>query len=234
MSDEFEDQFKTPSSDLGELTDAISIERGEYWGAKKDPDSPQGNDGGIFPGTNRYIVPPDVAAENTRRELEGQIHSPKIQQLVESTFDTRPVNARDFHKTGSVNVNTDEDFNIDPTQFDFEIPSGYIGILRNFKYYTDIPIVPDVSSYLSVSILVDGIIHPDYEKMPLGQNSNGMIPIHALVNENKIISLQFHPTEAYALATPTLVVKYFVTLYGNLLLSRGLPLEFENISQTKR
>lgn len=228
MSDEFEEQQQSDVS-LGELPPPVSNERGESY--TPDPvKAPPYFANSILQA--RSSIPPDIAAENARRELEGGIHSPKINKLVNSTFDTLPVNARDFYHTGTVTVNSNEDLNIDPTQFDFVVPSGYIGILRGFKFHNDDMVFPDTFSYVKTSVLIEGITHPDYSLLILGQSSNGMIPIHALANENKTISLQFHPSLAFANATLADTQTFVVTLFGNLLLSRGLPLEFENISQT--
>lgn len=235
MSEEFEDQLNDQDG-LGELPTPISSERGEVWPPTGEPVSPPYFGEGLFPGQNRYNIPPDIAAENARRVLGGDISSPKIHQLVNSSFDTLPVNARDFNSVGELGVNTDDDLNIDPTQYDYNVPDGYVGILRGFKFYADVPIVPDRSDYILISVLVDGIVHPDYENMPLGQNSNGMVPIHALISGNKAVSLKFTPSLLLATAASAwgvLEMTFNVTLFGNLLLSRGFPLEFENISQVK-
>lgn len=229
MSDEFEDQLNNNVS-LGELPLPVSIERGENY----TPDPLKAPP--FFPSSIRQArssIPPDIAAENARRELGGKIHSPKIDKLVNSVFDTLPVNARDFYSIGQLTVNSKADLNIDPTQFDYTVPSGYVAILRGFKFHNETIEYPDISSYVTTSILIEGIVQPDYSRLPLGQTSGGMIPIHAMASESKIISIQVHPTIGFAFNTTENTQTFIVTLFGNLLLSRGLPLEFENISQTK-
>lgn len=236
---EFEDHQKPQN--LGNLPEPISAERGEYPFGPSTFENP--GVGGIM--DPRYRIPPDIRNENAVRQLPSIDKSPSISALVDSTFDTRPVNAWDFHSVGSGILNPGNGSAVDTLTFTHTIPNGYIGILRGFKYKAlalagfravSFDNNTDFFDIFSITLLNDNIIVPNFEQMKLGQVANVMIPTHVIGNENKSFTLKLEASDYYmntvinALLTSNMRVSF--ELYGNHLLSRGLPVNFENISQT--
>lgn len=231
MSDEFEDQ-----QTMGELPLPIAVERSEDW-KNKDVSSYTG-------------VPPDIAASNNVMQVtRGPTSniSPAIPALVESTFDTRPVNARDFYTTGQgfFQFGTGAVSSFSEISLTHNVPQGYAGIIRGFKFRAVNPFLwpsnesrfDEFNNLIAVTLLRDDIIIPGYAELTLGQVQNDLIPIHYVVRENKSFTMRLKASNYYMTAINSLIGPfrpfYFsMELYGNELLSRGLPTEFENMSQT--
>jgi len=236
MNEEFEDQ-----QGVGELPHGIAVERGENW-KDKDVFNISGNHQGI---------PPDIATSNGVMQVASKQSSnisPQIPSLVESTFDTRPVNGRDFYITGREFFNWNSSFptlNIDTISLTRNVPNGYVGILRGFRFGAFSPLAfpanesryPDMGELITATLLKDNVIIPGYDNIQVGQIQNELIPVHSLVNENKTFTIKLKASNYYMEAINEHIgfnIPYYfsIEMYGNELLSRGLPLEFENMSQT--
>lgn len=154
-----------------------------------------------------------------------------ISQNVEviSTFDTRPINAIDFYFASSTSV--------EPTgtaQFLFTVPSGYVAVLRGFKYALQTIFTPFNRSWVTCTVNINGSAVQNYNALQLGQVVNDLVPIHAIAKEGDIIEIAV--TILAAILPPgTITIDVAAEMHGNLLLSRGLPSNFEigNIKPAK-
>lgn len=173
-------------SELGEVTEPLFEERGgfprEY--AKNATVFKSGHD-----------LPPDVAYQNNalrRSRGSSALGAPKIETRVTSTFDARPINARDFWETGTGVIQATYFASVTPPFWvlntgagfqnaflqNFTVPDGYIAILRGFKFKVLDPTVTVLrpanlidTFFISIaggttgaliSILVDDIPQPNF------------------------------------------------------------------------
>lgn len=105
----------------------------------------------------------------------------------------------------------------------FIIPTGYVGVLREFTFSAD-PVLDLPCSEVLISILVNGIPQPDYTEMELGSDISGtFIPTFILIREGNRLQLKYDNSAA----APAVSVDVCVILHGNLLLNTGVPIEYQ-------
>ncbi len=147
---------------------------------------------------------------------------------VRSVYDARPINAKDFIDTQNATISVP--FSAPGTivqEFDYFIPGGYIGVLRGFRYEIETPVGQADRDTFRVSILVNDIIQLGYENLKLGQEQDRYVPtfILAPLNGKLTLRLTFNGQDVADSGITDLPV--YSELYGNLLLSQGVPLPFE-------
>lgn len=108
----------------------------------------------------------------------------------------------------------------------YTVPPGYVAILRKFRY--KFARVVEGAGVISpvCSLLVNNIIQPDYNNMSLGYYMDKPHPCYILAGENQLITFTITLTLALAPST-TELFRVYVELYGNALLGRALPLNYE-------
>lgn len=147
---------------------------------------------------------------------------------VRSVYDARPINARDFMDTQSRTITIPfSDPGIQKVNFDFFIPGGYIGVLRGFHYEIEEPVATADRESVKVSVLVNDIIQLGYENLLLGQISKNLEPTFILAPLGGKLTLRLLVDEADYSAGGLSDLPIFIKMYGNLLLSQGVPLPFE-------
>lgn len=259
MSHEFEDQ--TGQNNLGELVEDISgsRERDEFKSYAKEGEANSGHtsvgDRSGIPGPLHPAIgiPSDIEVEANIRGISGEVASPGIPGSVTSVYDARPINTRDFLHT-DVQPMMKIEAGETPTAFtlevntSFPVPQGYTGVLRGFSYEADVIadfvfltiIDPTKLGFIPVksTLLVDELRVPDYVEMDLGQSVDSFMPTFVLANpgQNFTLRLLYDIDLANALLPDGVVpdisqVNIHMQLYGNLLLSRGLPKQFEISTQ---
>ena len=202
-------------SELGELSEGLFY---EHEGRFPDPvEAPMFESG--------HQIPPDIGYQGgVEAELleRGEIGSTKQGTRVESVFDARPINGRDFL------TNFREPFEVEanglgvviPAVFTFTVPQGYIGILRSFRY--SVEALP-ASTDIGILLAVDNVFVPNFSGIDnLGANVENQ-PCYVIADAGQTFQLTITTTPA------GVVFSTFATasLYGNLLLKRGYPTQFE-------
>lgn len=213
-------------NELGELPSSLLQERREgvdyvNEGTRYDGFSAKS----LFDNRN-YGPPPDIALESAVRNRPGEMGSIPRRFDVTSTFDARPVNGRDFLETFFLDFEVDGDAGISDTQTVlFEVPDGYVGVIRGFRYFlTRFLNIEDRS--MTVSVIADSVTLNNYDNMLLEQIVNDFIPVYGITTGLKNIGLRItHPFPIDILNEEN--VQCRVELYGNLLLSRGIPSQYE-------
>lgn len=223
MNEENEDY----QNELGELSEPTFEERGGF--------PPQAKGVQYQPGQQ---LPPDMAYQNEANAGLGTavLGGPALGTYVTTTYDARPINARDFFTSAINNAETDGSTAGEiPADFSFTVPQGYVAVLRGVAWDFSIPSLadegspsPDYNYTFTVRLQVDGIAVPNYDDIAgFGAFLNDLVPCYVLANEGQTITLSVRITSDNAL---TIGVNQ--KLYGNLLLSRGLPTNFEPGSLT--
>lgn len=145
-----------------------------------------------------------------------------------SVYDSRPINARDFTDTQFRSVSIPAS----PTgpvvaNFDFFVPGGYIGVLRGFHYENEAPSGSADRTTFACSILVNDIIQVGYENLLLGQVTPKPVdqPCFILAGLKGKITLRLIIDATMLGGVSDLPI--YTELYGNLLLTKGVPLNFE-------
>lgn len=213
-------------NELGELPSSLLQERRE--GADYVNEGTRYD--GFFarsPFDNRnYGPPPDITAENQVRSRPGEMGSIPRRFDVTSTFDARPVNGRDFLETFNLFFTLDGGETDPVTEEDtFIVSDGYVGLIRGFRYFISNIQNLDNDSLL-VSVLSDSVPLNNYDNMLLPQIVNDFIPTYGISNPLKNIGLRItHPIPPNLVGITTVQIR--VELYGNLLLSRGIPSQYE-------
>jgi hypothetical protein len=244
MSDEFEDR---ENAALGELPTPIETERREFSQTDADkvpvqipPPLAIGQQGA------NAAIPPDIQKQaDALQGGQGRIGSPVIPATVTSVYDGRPVNARDFKVTDVQTLNGDNDAN-PPAQtldVDYEVPLGFVGVLRGFQFQPFVvPNSPikntndNVFNWVEVSILINGIVQQDYSQLKFGATMDRAQEIFIVASELQIITLRVKFLSAFILAQSLVVLETTpvrLEMYGNNLLTRGLPTPFEIATQVK-
>lgn len=217
-------EFEDRENGLGELPEGISNERGDTKGytQKVYPPPPPTGIGTPRPGG----IPPDIQQQGdlARREsIEGTF---TIGAGVTSTFDTRPINARDFLVTDTDVIQEEEIANID-LEFTFIIPAGHAGILRGFKATALAPLIAVLSdpSNVLTTLFVNDMPVPQYEDMILLPSATAFNPCHVVVDENQELKLRLRIAGSIGIFGSEM--EYLVQFYGNLLVRTGRPVQYE-------
>ncbi|MES9859103.1 MAG: hypothetical protein ABW166_21330 [Sedimenticola sp.] len=213
-------------NELGELPLSSRLERGENIGYSDKGTRFDRFSGSSLLDNRNYGAPYDIRQENDVRSRPGEMGSIPRRFDVTSTFDARPVNGRDFLKTFFLDFEVDGDEEISDTKTAlFQVPDGYIGIIRGFRYFLTRYLNIEARA-MTVGIIADSVILNEYDNMELEQIVNDFIPVYGISNSLKNIGVKIkHPYPIDILGEET--VQCRVQLYGNLLLSRGIPAQYE-------
>jgi len=205
---------------LGELPESLFREHeGRY---------PQKEDANQFQSGQQ--MPPDIqyqVGQMENIENRGQIGSREFVGEVTTTFNARPINARDFLIAPRVRYayilpNGNPNLQIIPAVGRFVVPAGYTAILREFSWVIGDPTVKPTA----VHIAVNGTPVPNYDDLAgLNNNFMGRAPCYIMALPGSTIDIVMTPVED---EFDTDVSFY---MHGNLLLSRGLPLNYEATTQ---
>jgi hypothetical protein len=235
---EFQDgrEEQSHGSGVGDLPADIGYERREHMIARGY--KPQGGVG-VFnvstPGA-RTMPPnavPDIGYQSRERaevERSGVTGTMSQGATVRSTFDARPINARDWLQGGSFFIDTANGApHVGANDAIFTVPEGYIAVIRDFQM-SIFPVVfgADLEDFrwtLSIARLPVN----NYDNMALGQESDGLwFPAYALANENEVVGMRLEANVDYEAAFPQDIrARAEVILHGNLLLRTGVPIEYE-------
>ncbi len=198
-------EFHSRENGLGDLTDDILAERGDF-GAEElyRPTSP------------RYA--PDV--QTPPQMLSGQVVGQTQQNYplhVASVFETLPFNARDFIISDLMADSPGFAPGTGVLILETTVPAGYIAVLKNVRF---LPKTIGKQTF-EVSVLIDGTPDPYFSNFKgdifYGEN----IPCNIIANSGSKITLQI---------TQSLDADYSEidgAMSGFLLLSRGYPSNYE-------
>lgn len=149
------------------------------------------------------------------------VGTPPVCYDVRSVFDSRPINAFDFHITGfGAIASTDHSVVVEMT-----VPEGYCAILRGIEIWFEPTPLGVNRSDVFFSLQLNGGNYP-YNSLPIGPGTTDLLPMFMLADEfNRIGALiTFSNFSADA--------GCYVHFYGNFLLKteRALPFEVANPS----
>ena len=242
MSDEFEDR----ENELGELPLGIQIERNEF--SQNDADAVPVTAVPVTPmGTPRPGgIPSDIKALDTALgDGSGVLGSPVIPASVTSTYDARPVNGQDWKATtvGLLAGDGDGAPAEQTLTISQQVPAGFTGVLRGFQFtpkmIPEIPLESLTNEFFDltrVTILVNGIVQQDYNQLKFGAIMDRPQEVFIVAGELQIISMEVVFSASFIRSQSILPVEttpVLLQLYGNNLLTRGLPTPFEIATQIK-
>lgn len=216
------DQLAQADNSMGELSEDIFDERGG-WGDKAQGD----------PFESGKQLPPDIAYQvDVSASAQGAPLGTLPQKTrVQTVFDARPTNSRDFSKSSFETMSTTVADVVTPASLIFTIPKGYIGILRGFRWSFNDNLPYGISAdspnnfEFQAAIYVEDTVQEDYDQLgDLGIFLNDLQPCYILANELKNLELRLTPITDTGTASSADVR---LELYGNLLLRKGIPLPFE-------
>ncbi len=247
MSGEFEDR---ENEALGELPTSVQTERREFSQADADkvpvqipPDFAIGQQG------SNASIPPDIQKQaDALQKGQGQFGSPVIPASVISIYDARPINARDWMRTdweGVIAANG-QPANLD-AELVYTIPEGFTGVWRGFRFKPAIIAAFNDGEKraglefdaVRVTCFINNTVVPDYDGLKLGQVSDFRFDTFVLGNSGQEFKIQIVYSSdiadrmsngATGSGSPTAIL---MEMYGNNLLTRGLPKAFEISSQNK-
>ncbi len=177
-----------------------------------------------------------VTADYSRQAPAPDVHSPsypgmtglnvpKFGTTVQSTYDTRPVNGTDFI-FGDRDTLTDTcQPSLSLTLFDYSVPSGYIGVLRDITLtnfvgaYTSGPFVDP----MTMTLKVNGISQLGMTDVVVLQ-MDFRYDFHVVADERSVVSLHLNLGSPHDTG---ITIGVFGLLHGQLLLKRGFPVPFE-------
>lgn len=149
------------------------------------------------------------------------IGTPPVCYDVRSVFDSRPVNAYDFH------ITTSETFDSADTSIRVEmtVPEGYAAILRGLEVWFEPASPGALRSDVELTLQLNGGDYPN-NRVFIGAATDDLIPMFMLADEfNRIGAFMTFPAPASS-------VNVYVHFYGNFVLKseRALPFEVANPS----
>lgn len=165
------------------------------------------------------------------RVVDNSDLTPLLPVKVTSTFETRPINAQDFFRSGgSIAFSTTT--LVDDTEtatFSFTVPNGRVAILRQFGWQFDPIYVDSTITSMTTFISADNQRVANYDSILDLQYIEDRIPAHFIFPEKTVITITSIRLSTVSLAARALTATptYLAQLYGNLLLGRGLPTNFE-------
>lgn len=193
---------------LGELPEELADERGDL--------DFYTDFGGSAPGMG---VPADmrIASDSRAQVARTGYGAPELDYTVRSVYDARPTQAYDFNVTpDGVNFGNGGGA---VARFQFQVPSGYVGVLREVHVWLEPAIVIEPST-LRLTLTVDGSDVPNNLTIPMGSGLDAPVKCYVIADE-------FHFLGARIDGNPGAAVTGFVRLYGNLLLKDGRPAIFQ-------
>lgn len=157
--------------------------------------------------------------------------TPNEQVNVNSTFDSRPINAADFFKSGGDLVQSTTTL-ADDTEigsFDFVIPSGYVAVLRNFAWEFDPIYTQNTITSVRTGLFIDGQAIKFLDVFnDLQITTSSPVNTFVIIDENRRLTINAVRLSNIAFAARGIPVPTFVaTFTGNLLQKRNLPPNFE-------
>ncbi len=240
-SGEFEDR---ENESLGELPQPIQTERREFSQADAD-NVPVGTAPSIVIGQQgvNASLPPDIRkqGEALRQSKDAKLNSPVIPASVTSVYDARPINARDWMVTEYQLVSLPNGSAGNQTlNLSYTVPAGFTGVLRRFAFEPSIfaaftdneKRAGEEWDGVLVSLKVQGINVPDYQNLMLGQSADILMDTFVLASEGQIIELVLKYSNKMVLNMQDFTA-VLMRMYGNNLLTRGLPTPFEIATQIK-
>lgn len=214
------DQLAQADNSMGELSEDLLIERGGFGAEVKGVPFQSGKE-----------IPPDIAYQTEVEQIAEQATTQSVPQStrVTTVYDARPINARDWTEAGTILMSTDFTAST-PAELEFIVPKGYVAIMRGFRWmYTDtfpfgVGAVPPNNYTVDAGIFVDDTVQPDYDEIAeLGVFLNTLYPCYILAAELQKITLRITPRADAAFSSANV----YMEMYGNLLLSKGLPLQYQ-------
>lgn len=177
-------------------------------------------------------VPEDIKAA---KSLHDAVKGAKSRPLpfiasVCSTFDARPINAKDFYITSPVpgsDVTNDITNTLQVGSLSWRVPAGHIAILRNIQYQFSTLYFPYPLITVNMTVDIDGEFSPGILGNGFPQETNGNpIPVYIIADQNKTITVTVNRERTDGGIFP--IPEYLnIIMYGNLLMRRGLPAQFE-------
>ena len=229
MTEEFEDREKG----LGDLPADLQELRGETSSSHEEP--PYIPPGPFITGRREQGIPLDIERESRRQVgSEAGLGSPPRNLSTTTVWDARPMNARDFLRTGTDDV---QFANGGPAkkraEFSYTVPEGFTGVWRTFSYTpNDFFVAPPGNTLeftgITTTLLINNIAVADYSNIQLGQEATDK-PCFVIGNGGDVFTLRIDITDAYLSEVGE--ATYLFTIYGQNLLTRGFPKEFEVASQ---
>lgn len=232
---------------LGELPFQVREDRGETYGHEPIEQGPPGIIQEM-PGAPRPQPPAmplmprprDVAGSNYALETArtAKIGTPTTDFLIQTTFDARPINGNDwqFFNVLALDINGDVGTPVLSQRLSFTVPDGRVAIIRHFKWETNqilgIPgnIEPGDKGLIDefvpvfVSLSVSGFVQRTYERIA---QQEGERDAYAIGFEKETIDVTVTFSSNFSGSTVGYQPAFFVTMYGNLLDTRGREKQYE-------
>lgn len=243
---EFEDREKeldqpTPEG-LGDLPQDKSLMRGEMGSDHEEPQIiPPGP---LSSGRKGSGIPMDIEREARISRRPGEIGTVTMPYGVTSVYDARPINGRDFLFTGTDSFQAALEQPSPVIEVSYTVPGGYTGVWRKFSVTP--AFIPSfgrgeklngqIFEQIKYTLLVNQTVVPDYEDMSLGEVVNMFnLDTFVLGLEGQTFTVRATYGIQVAIGACGLNNNFHVNvgIYGNNLLTRGLPLAFQIASQTE-
>ena len=214
---EFEDRENY--STLNELPEILGDERREREGYTLE-----GTRFDLF-GTS---PPADIAQQALVKGAPGKVGSVPLGFMVTSTYDARPVNARDFLFTGSITSFMFGCTQVNTAELLFTVPNGYVAVIKGFKYEWDPVLALASDGVITATLISDNVNVLNYTAIQVPQIINDFIPAYALCNPGKQVGLELtHPQPVNPSGSGQDAATAYIEIYGNLLLAQGYPVQYE-------
>lgn len=150
---------------------------------------------------------------------------------VTSFFDTRPINAQDYFKSGGTLVQSTTTLadDTDTGTFTFVIPTGYVAILRAFAWEFDAVYTQNTITSVTTGLKVDDMAVKFLDVFnDLQITTSRPINTHLIIDEEQTLKITSTRISNIAFAGRGIPVPtYVATFEGNLLQKRNLPANFE-------
>lgn len=227
---------------LGDLPRGVAHERGETWPqetrGRLPPNQAPGRGGGL---------PGQVADQARGADIKYTLQNEKISPIapalayqVQSTYDARPVQGRDFQASGCDTLVFEDagggaSATFATVAFTYLVPDNTVAVLRQFRYEVQnapINMVQEGECWLQSDLFVNDLPVRDYSQMfhaVFMQNPFDCFIIADQRTRIKIALSHPKPTADTVLASAVIGVTSPVLFefYGNIILKSGIPIEFE-------
>lgn len=167
---------------------------------------------------------PDVGKASDLAALaRAPLGEPLIDYNVRSIYDSRPVNGYDFNVIETADINSSMS---NPSIYlTFEVPSGYIGVLRKIEFWTNG--LPNVSRQ---SVTLSPVANSQIQRFntaAVGNATGQGAPVECFVIADERQQLGARIDWGASPAS----ISLYVQLYGNFLLKTGRAAPFEIANQ---
>lgn len=157
---------------------------------------------------------------------------PPLYFRVQSTYDSRPIQAYDFQANRATVINFETSGDFDPVSMTYTVPENTIAVIRGYRYQASpvpIGIVTEGTYWLQSDFFDNDVPVREHVGMYHAVFMRQFIPTFFIVDERHVLTFQVsqNPDAEISDSMDGETIGLLFEIYGNLIPKTGIPKEYE-------